>query len=71
MSKISDSVGLKQAELVIPAFTKGKAQLDPVDVEKTRRIASVHVHVERVIGLLRNKYKIFKGHLSAPLSLDL
>ena len=30
----SEKVGLKQAELVIPAFTKGKAQLDPVDVEK-------------------------------------
>ena len=29
---ISESVGLKQAKLEIPAFTKGKNQLDPVDV---------------------------------------
>jgi len=50
---INESVGLKQAKLVIPAFTKGKSQLDPVDVEKTRGIASVRIHVERVIGLLR------------------
>ena len=28
---ISESVGLKQAELAIPAFTKGKEQLDPID----------------------------------------
>ncbi|CAH3030009.1 unnamed protein product [Porites evermanni] len=32
---VSESVGLKQAKLVIPAFTKGMSQLDPVDVEKT------------------------------------
>ena len=31
---ISESVGLKHGKLVIPAFTKGKAQLDPVDVEQ-------------------------------------
>ena len=30
---ICESVGLKQVKLVIPAFTKGKLQLDPVDVE--------------------------------------
>ena len=43
----------KQAELAIPAFTRGKDQLDPVDVEKTRGIANVRIHFERVIGLLR------------------
>ena len=52
---ICESVGLKQAKLVIPAFTKGKLQLHPVDVERTRGIASVRIHVERVIGLLRRK----------------
>ena len=33
---IHDIVALKRAELAIPAFTKGKSQLDPVDVESTR-----------------------------------
>ena len=60
---ITESVGLKQAKLVIPAFTKGKSQLDPVDVEKTRGIASVRIHVERVIGLLRRKYTILESTL--------
>ena len=63
---ICESVGLKQAKLVIPAFTKGKSQLHPVDVERTRGIASVRIHVERVIGLLRRKYTILEG----PLSTD-
>ena len=53
----------KQAELAIPAFTRGKDQLDPVDVEKTRGIANVRIHVERVIGLLRRKYTILSGTL--------
>ena len=56
---IHESVALKGAELVIPAFTKSKDQLDPVNVETTRSIASVRIHVdERIIGLLRSKYTI-------------
>ena len=61
---IHDIVTLKRAELAIPAFTKGKSQLNPVDVESTRGIANVRIHVERVIGLLRNKYTILQGTLS-------
>ena len=60
---VADSVGMRQARLVIPAFTKGKRQLDPVDVEKTRGIANVRIHVERVIGLLRKKHTILEGTL--------
>ena len=33
---ICESVGLKKAKLLIPAFTKGKMQLDPIDVERAR-----------------------------------
>ena len=60
---ITENVGLRNAKLVILAFTKGKSQLDPVDVEKTRGIANVRIHVERVIGLLRRKYTILEGTL--------
>ena len=62
---VHDGVALKQAKLVIPAFTKGKEQLDPADVERTRGIAHVRIHVERVIGLLRRKYTILENTLSA------
>ena len=60
---IAESVMFQQAQLAIPAFTKGKDQLDPVDVEKPRGIANVRIHVERVIGLLRRKYSILSGIL--------
>ena len=61
---------LKQARLVILAFTKGKSQLDPVDVEQTRGIANVRIHVERVIGLLREKFTILKGTLPTDYLLS-
>ena len=60
---ISDSVVLKQAKLTIPAFTKRKSQLDPVDVERTRGIANMRIHIERVIGLLHRKYAILQSTL--------
>ena len=50
---------------MIPAFTKGKDQLDPVDVESTPGTANRRIHVERVIGLLQRKYTILEGTLPA------
>ncbi len=50
---ISESVGLRGAEVLIPAFTRGKDQLRPTEVEKTRKIASSRIHVERIIGAIR------------------
>lgn len=61
---ISESVGMMQARLHIPAFTKGKSQLSAVEVENTRTIANVRIHVERVIGCVRQKYAILQGTLS-------
>ena len=60
---VHESVRFYHADLNIPAFTKGKDQLDPVDVEKTRKIASVRIHVERIIGTLRQKYTILQRTL--------
>ena len=54
--EISESVAMTHAKMEIPAFTKGKTQLDAMDVEKTRKIASVRIHVERAIGALRQRY---------------
>ena len=55
---VAEGVGMRQALPVISAFTKGKSQLDTVDVEKTGGTANVRMHVERVIGLLCRKYTI-------------
>ena len=58
-----DSAALYCAEVQIPAFTRGKKQLSAIDVENSRRIASVRIHVERVIGNVRNKYNILQSTL--------
>ena len=58
---ISDSVGTYCSTLKIPAFTKGKKQLTSIEVEQTRQIANVRIHVERVIGNVRQKYSILSS----------
>ncbi|KAI4821186.1 hypothetical protein KUCAC02_029128 [Chaenocephalus aceratus] len=45
----------------MPAFTRGKSQLSAYEVEETRTIANVRIHVERVIGLVRRKYQILQS----------
>ena len=60
---ISESVGMMQASLQIPAFMKGKSQLPALEVENTRTIANVRIHVERVIGCVRQKYSMLRGTL--------
>ena len=56
---------MMQAELHIPAFTKGKQQLSAAEVENTRKIANVRIHVERVIGCVHQRYGIL--HSTLPI----
>lgn len=58
-----DSTAVHFAVVKIPAFTRRKKQLSAVDVETSRRISSVRIHVERVIGNVRKKYKILQSTL--------
>lgn len=64
---IAESVGMCCATLAIPAFTKGKKQLSSTEVERTREIANVRIHVERVIGMVRNKYTLLKHTLPVEM----
>ena len=54
------------AEIKIPASTKGKTQLTTLDVEKTRQLAHLRILVERVIGVVHQKYTILQG----PAGID-
>ena len=58
-----DSVGLYCAEIVIPPFTKGKKQLSKIEVDAARQLSRVRIHVERVIGLLKQKYTMLESTL--------
>ncbi|KAG5871368.1 hypothetical protein JTB14_019765 [Gonioctena quinquepunctata] len=64
---IHDTLGILQAKLIMPAFTKHKNQLHPIEIEETRQIAHVRIHIERVIGLIKNKFGIFHGTI--PISM--
>ena len=55
---VSESVGLVMATIKMPAFTKGKRQMPAIELERSRKLAHLRIHVERVIGLLRQKYSI-------------
>jgi len=43
-----------QAQLHIPAFTKGKKQLSAVEVEDTRKIGNVRIHVKGCPSEIQN-----------------
>ena len=75
---IAEEVALMQASLQIPAFTRGLSQLSPVDVEKTRKLANLRIHIERVIGATRQCFSILSSTLpiqymnkSSPVDIPL
>ena len=55
------------AELIISAFTKGKKQLPTKEIETTRKIANIRIHIERVLGLVKNRHHVLDGPTLIPL----
>ena len=55
------------AEVKIPPFTKGKKQLEKKDLDWSRELSIVRIHVERIIGVVKQKYTILQNVL--PISL--
>lgn len=53
---IRDELAAHRATLRIPSFTKGKCQLSACEVDISRQLSCVRIHVERVIS----KWKSFK-----------
>ena len=60
---IQNEVQFYQAKLAIPNFTHGKKQLHPMEVENMRKIVSVRIHVERVIGRVRRTFGILQKEI--------
>jgi len=60
---VQEAVGLYCAEVKMPPFTKGKKQSSKLEVDTARQLSRVRIHVERVIGLMRQKYTILESTL--------
>ncbi len=58
---VADTVGLYRAEIKTPSFTKGKKQLSRMEVDLSLQLSRVRIHVERVSGVLRQKYTILQS----------
>ena len=51
------------AEISISPFTRGKKQLSKMEIDTARQLSCVRIHVERVIGLLRQMYTLLQSTL--------
>lgn len=58
--EVQEAFAIKRARIITPAITHGKTQISAKDVETSRKFSYVRIHVEHVIGLLKNKYQILK-----------
>ena len=61
---IGEVTGELLARVITPAFMNKRLQLSGDDVEMSRRVSSVRIHVERLIGLVRIKFRIFNQKLN-------
>ncbi|XP_065204076.1 uncharacterized protein LOC135834163 [Planococcus citri] len=57
----------KGATLLTPACEDGEAEMDPVELELSKRVSTVRAQIERAIGAVRQKYSLING----PVSVDL
>lgn len=49
------------ASVSYPAFKKRNQQLEPLDAIASKELSSLRIHVERLIGVLRQKFMILTG----------
>ena len=61
--RVQDLFASKNVLVNTPSMLKGKSQLLPEEVIRDRRVASMRVHVERVIGLAKT-FKIIKNDMN-------
>ncbi|XP_072176348.1 uncharacterized protein [Diadema setosum] len=67
---VNEYCGMAMAEVKVPPFTRGKKQLEKVDVDWSRELSGVRIHVERVIGMVKQKYTILQNRIPINLIRD-
>lgn len=60
---VEESVAREGAELITPAFKGRRDRLTTEEVENSRIVSNVRIHVERVIGQLRRTFTILEGKI--------
>ena len=58
---VSEEMAPLGVTLRMPSFTRGKKQLSSKDVEVSKNLAHVRIHVERIIGKMQN-FLFFYSH---------
>lgn len=64
---ISDLTTPKGVSLIMPPFKKNKKQFLPLEVEATKNIASLRIHVEREMERIKN-FRILQGNMPITMS---
>ena len=64
---LAEDIAVHRARLEIPSYTRGKKQLSQEDVEKSKQLSKVRIHVKWVTGLLKNRYQFLKGPVPVHL----
>ncbi|XP_043190912.1 uncharacterized protein LOC122394111 [Amphibalanus amphitrite] len=64
---VSTEMALYNLKVLTPAFVRGQAQLPRAEVEKSRLLSRARIHVERVIGRMRTKFRILKSTLPVTM----
>lgn len=57
-----DYARMAMAEVKIPPFTKRKKQFEKVDIDWSRELFIVQIHVERIIGVLKQNTPFCRGY---------
>ena len=56
---VAEDIALCGGKLEVPAFTRGKTQLSQKEVECSKQLSTIRIHVERVIGQMKKSTEFY------------
>ena len=60
---VHNAVTLRNVNLAVPSFLGKQTQLSNVEVEYSRGLARIRIHVERIIGATKQRFTVLEGPL--------